>query len=103
MKIIHTLIWFFYVFVIGYILYASICNKISIYLFLGIGFVILEGVILLIFKWKCPLTVISYQYSDNHEAGFDIFLPKWLAKHNKSIFGTLFAIGVLITIFRLLS
>ena len=102
-KLIHTIIWLFYVFIIGYILYASIRNIINSYLFIAIGFVVLEGIILLIFKWKCPLTVIGYKYSDNHEVGFDIFLPKWLAKHNKSIFTSIFAIGVIITIYRLLT
>lgn len=102
-KIIHTIIWLFYVFIIGYILYASVYNIINLYLFIAIGFVVLEGIILLIFKWKCPLTVIGYKYSNNHEVGFDIFLPKWLAKNNKSIFSAIFAIGVIITIYRLLT
>lgn len=102
-KILHTIIWLFYIFIIGYILYASISDIINIYLFISIGFVVLEGIILLIFRWKCPLTVIGYKYSHNHEVGFDIFLPKWLAKNNKLIFTTIFAIGVLITIYRLLT
>ncbi|MCX7923104.1 MAG: hypothetical protein N3B21_14000 [Clostridia bacterium] len=102
-KLIHTVIWLFYVVLIGYILYASICNMINLYLFIAIGFVVLEGLILLIFKWRCPLTVIGYKYSDNHEVGFDIFLPRWLAKNNKSIFSTIFVIGLIITIYRLLS
>lgn len=102
-KFIHTIIWLFYVFIIGYILYASVSNIINFYLFIAIGFVVLEGIILLIFKWKCPLTVLGYKYSDNHEVGFDIFLPKWLAKNNKSIFSSIFAIGVIITIYRLLT
>ena len=101
-RLVHTIIWVFYVFVIGYILYASISNKINYYLFIAIGLVVMEGMILMIFKWKCPLTVLGYKYSENHEVGFDIFLPKWLAKYNKTIFGTLFFIGILITIYRLL-
>ncbi|HEX9059656.1 MAG TPA: hypothetical protein VF941_05725 [Clostridia bacterium] len=101
-KLIHTIIWIFYVFVISYILYAGIFNKINIFQYIAIGLVVLEGIILLIFKWKCPLTIIGYKYTDNREVGFDIFLPKWLAENNKSIFSTIFVIGVIITIYRLI-
>jgi hypothetical protein len=34
--------------------------------------------------------------SDN----FDIFLPEWLAKHNKLIFGSLFAIDELLLLWQ---
>ena len=33
-------------------------------------------------------------------AGFDIYLPLWLARHNKTIFGTLFAVGELFVLER---
>lgn len=101
-KLVHTMIWFIYVCIIFYILYAAIYNKINYYLWIAIGLVLLEGFILLIFKWKCPLTVIGYKYSENHDVGFDIFIPKWLAKNNKLIFTTLFIIGIIIVIYRVL-
>lgn len=101
-KLIHTIIWIIFVFIIGYIIYAGIINKIDFYLFTAIGLVMLEGIILIIFKWRCPLTVLGYKYTENREVGFDIFLPQWLAKNNKAIFTALYIIGVLITIYRLL-
>lgn len=102
LKLVHTIVWAFYVLIIGYILYAGIINKIDMYLFIAIGSVLVEGIVLVIFKSKCPLTVLGYKYADHHEVGFDIFLPKWLAKNNKVIFGTIYMIGILITIYRLL-
>lgn len=75
----------------------------SIYTFIAIGLVVLEGLILLLFGWRCPLTVAGKKYTDNYETGFDIFLPKWIAKNNKAIFGTLFGIGVVSVILRLLN
>ena len=103
LKLIHTIIWFFYVLVILYILYAGICNKINLYLWFAIGLVIMEGIILIIYKGKCPLTILGYKYTDNHEVGFDIYLPKWLAKDNKIIFGAIFVIGILLIIYRYLT
>ena len=82
-KLIHTIIWFFYVCVIFYINYAAIYNKIDCYLWVAIGLVVIEGFVLMTFKGKCPLTVLGYKYSDNQDVGFDIFIPKWLAKNNK--------------------
>jgi hypothetical protein len=101
-KLIHTIIWAFFVLVIFYILLAGILDKINVYTFIAIGLVVAEGLILLLFGWRCPLTVVGEKYTDDYEIGFDIFLPKWMAKNNKVIFGTLFGIGVVIVILRLL-
>ncbi|HBI02650.1 MAG TPA: hypothetical protein DDY49_01300 [Paenibacillaceae bacterium] len=103
LKLTHTIIWAFFVSLITYVLYAGIFNQINVYTWIAIGFVIMEGIILLTFKGKCPLTIIGYKYTDQHDVGFDIYLPRWLAKYNKMIFSTIFVIGLLIVIFRLLT
>ena len=99
-KILHTIVWAIFVFMIGYILYTGIRNRIDWITYISIAVVISEGIILLIFKWKCPMTIIAYKYTDNQESGFDIFIPKIIAKHNKAIFTTLFIFGVIIVIYR---
>jgi hypothetical protein len=38
-------------------------------------FRVTEGIVLLIFKMRCPLTVIAMRYSDSNKDNFDIFLP----------------------------
>ncbi|QAT49937.1 hypothetical protein EQM14_09190 [Caproiciproducens sp. NJN-50] len=102
-KLIHTIIWVFFVVVIFYILFAGIFDRVNVYTFIAIGLVIIEGLILLLFGWRCPLTVVGERYTDDHEIGFDIFLPKWIAKNNKAILGAFFGIGVIIVILRLLN
>jgi len=99
-KLAHTIVWLFYVFIISYVLYSGIYNKLDIYTWIAIGLVIVEGIILIVFKGKCPITILGYKYTNNLETGFDIFLPKWLAKNNKAIFGTIFITAVLIIIYR---
>ena len=101
-KITHTLIWAFFVFLIGYIIYTGILNRINIFTYISIVVVAVEGVILLIFKWKCPMTVIARRYTDNQDVGFDIYLPKIIAKHNKLIFTTLYIIGIILVIYKIL-
>ncbi len=100
-KIVHTVIWAFFVVAIFYILYAGIWDKLNLYVFIAIGLVVVEGLVLLAFKWRCPLTVLGLKYTEDTETGFDIFLPKWLAKNNKTIFTTIYVIGVILVIYRL--
>jgi hypothetical protein len=51
----------------------------------------------------CPLTLLAKKYSNSTRANFDIFLPNWLAKHNKVIYTTIFLVAVALIIYRLVS
>ena len=99
-KTLHTSIWLFYNVVIFYLLYAVIVDKIDLWVWICIGLVVMEGLVLLIFKWFCPLTIIARRYSDSTKDNFDIFLPNWLAKHNKLIYTSLFGLAIAILLFR---
>ncbi|MBX9784236.1 MAG: hypothetical protein K2X48_13180 [Chitinophagaceae bacterium] len=101
-KTLHTIIWLFFNVVIFYLLYAVIINKIDKWVWIGVGLVALEVITLLVFKWFCPLTVWAKKYSDSAKNNFDIYLPEWLAKYNKLIYGSIFCISLLILLFRLL-
>ena len=97
-KTIHTLVWMFFNFVIFYMLYAVIIGKIDLWLWIGYGLFVLEGITLVIFKFFCPLTVMARKYSNSSKANFDIYLPNWLAKYNKLIYTTILAVIILIHI-----
>ena len=97
-KLIHTIIWLFFVIDILYIVYAGLFNKISYLVWLAIILVVFEGIVLLLNKGKCPITSIAYKYSGNHDIGFDIYVPKFIIKYNTLIFTTIFIIGVLLVI-----
>lgn len=99
-KSIHSLIWMIMVTIIAFVLWSGITANISIYTWLAISAVLVESLILLIFNGSCPLTVVARKYSDSTRENFDIYLPKWLAKYNKQIFGTLFLIAIAIILFR---
>jgi len=99
-KLVHTIIWCIFVAAILYVLYAGIFDKVSIWTWICIGLVFIEGAVLLICKGKCPFTILGYKYADNPQVGFDIFLPAWLAKHNKVIFSVVFFIGLGLVLWR---
>lgn len=102
-KLIHTLIWAIFVAVIFYIVYSGFMDTINIYTWIGIGLIIGEGLVLLLFKMSCPLTVVARKYSDSEKDNFDIFLPNWLAKHNKLIFTAVFVVGLILVVYRSLA
>jgi hypothetical protein len=99
-KLAHTAIWCVFVAAILYVLYAGIFDRVNVLVWVCIGLVVIEGVILLVCKGKCPFTIMGYKYTDNPRVGFDIFLPKWLAKYNKIIFTTIFLIGLALVLWR---
>jgi hypothetical protein len=100
-KTIHTLVWLFFNVVIFYMLYAVIVNKLNIWLWIGYGLFVLEGIALLLFKFFCPLTVMARKYSSSTRANFDIYLPHWLAKYNKLIYTSILGVIIIITIYQL--
>jgi len=102
-KLIHTIVWGIFAIAIFYICYAGIFDKVTALVWVCIIAVLLESVILLINKWRCPLTSLAHKYTDAHPIGFDIFIPQWLARHNKAIFTTIFIIGLCLIIWRTLS
>lgn len=102
-KVIHTLIWVFFNFVIFYMLYAVIIDKLDSWLWLGYALIVLEGITLLIFNFFCPLTIIARKYSDSTKDNFDIYLPNWLAKYNKLIYSGIMVIIIILTIYRVMN
>jgi hypothetical protein len=49
-------------------------------------------------KGRCPLTNLAARFTEDGADNFDIYLPNWVARHNKAIFGTLFVVNELIVL-----
>lgn len=64
------------------------------------GIVLVEVFILVLNGWRCPLTSLAARYTEDRRDNFDIYLPLWLARYNKLIFGTLFVAGEAIVVLR---
>jgi hypothetical protein len=46
------------------------------------------------------LTDLAGRYTEERRDNFDIYLPLWLARRNKAIFGMLFIVGELFVLGR---
>lgn len=93
-KIVHTVAWTVLVGCIAGIPWASWHGQHRMAAILS-GVVLLEVAVLLINGWRCPLTLVAERYTDDRRDNFDIYLPEWLARHNKTIFGVAYVLGVL--------
>jgi polyferredoxin len=92
-KLLHTVIWACFAGCIIAIPFLAWARRFEGALLL-IGIVLIEVLVLAVNAWRCPLTAVAGRYTGDRRDNFDIYLPVWLARHNKSIFGTLFVAGV---------
>src|SRR5690348_6026916 len=65
-----------------------------------IAIVLVEVIVLVANRFRCPLTAVAARYTSDRRANFDIYLPVWIARYNKAIFGSLFVAGILFTLIR---
>jgi len=95
-RIAHTLIWALFA---GCILLLPLMawKKNFVAAALLIAAVLVEVGVLLANRLRCPLTDVAARYTDDRRDNFDIYLPLWLARYNKQIFGTLFLAGLAFT------
>ena len=59
-----------------------------------IAFVFLEVLVLVVNGMRCPLTDVAARYTDDRRDDFDIYLPLFVARYNKQIFGGLYVAGI---------
>lgn len=58
--------------------------------------VAVEVLVLALNGWRCPLTGVAARYTGERRANFDIYLPEWLARYNKQVFGPLYVAGLVV-------
>ena len=98
-KVIHTVAWAFFA---GCILAIPVYASRGEFKWAGVLIAIVSLEVLVIFanNWRCPLTAVAARFTDDRRDNFDIYLPLWIARYNKPIFGWLFAAGLLFTLAR---
>ena len=96
-KLLHTAVWAFFALCIVAIPVLTALANYEAALFLC-GVVAIEVLVLLLNRMRCPLTGVAARYTADRQDNFDIYLPLWLARYNKHIFGTLYFLVVVYTL-----
>ncbi|MDR3677691.1 MAG: hypothetical protein P4N24_19580 [Acidobacteriota bacterium] len=96
-KLSHTIIWAFFAGCIFALPLAGVKRRFDWALALTVA-VLLECFIIVANRWRCPLTRLAAQFTEDRTDNFDIYLPIWMARHNKAIFGSLFLAGEIIVL-----
>jgi len=101
-RLVHTIVWAFFVAVIVAIPVAAWQRKFGLFLFL-VAVVLVEVAVLAANELRCPLTGVAARYTTDRRDNFDIYLPLLVARYNKQVFGTLFVAGLLFGLVRALT
>jgi hypothetical protein len=91
-KLLHTVVWAFFA---GCIVAIPVAGAMHQFRWAAVlsGLVLVECAVLAANRGRCPLTDAAGRYTAERADNFDIYLPLWLARHNKTIFGTVFVLG----------
>ena len=98
-KLLHTIVWVFFVGCIIALPILALMRRYNQALVL-VGVVLIEVLILVANRLRCPLTGVAARYTEDRSDNFDIYIPVWVARHNKVIFGLLYLGGILLTLAR---
>ena len=93
-KLLHTLVWAIMAGSILALPVTALLERFNAAIILTV-IILAECGVLAFNEGRCPLTSFAAQFTTERADNFDIYLPNWLARHNKLIFGTLFVVNEL--------
>ena len=96
-KLVHTVIWAILAASIVAVPVAGVLRRFGWAAVLTVV-ILIECGVLALNGGRCPLTDVAARFTDERADNFDIYLPNWLARHNKLIFGLLFVAGELVVL-----
>ena len=80
-KFIHSFVFWFQVACLSYLLYAGIARDINLYLIIPIAAILINGLLLMLNKGRCPFTNLAEKYGAEKGSVTDIFLPDIIARN----------------------
>ena len=101
-KLVHTVVFWILSLCTVYALYSGIADRITTWTWVAVGLLLIESVILVASGWTCPLTILAERRGALQGSVADIFLPKWLADRIFPICGTMYAVALVLIVWRVL-
>jgi hypothetical protein len=101
-KLLHTAVWALLAGCILVLPIAGLRHRFD-WAVIVTAIILVECGVLALNRGRCPLTDLAARFNGERADNFDIYLPNWLARHNKAVFGTLFVVNESIVLRRWLS
>ena len=101
-KVVHTVIFWVLSICVVYVLFSGVADRVTSWTYVAILLLLVESVVLVAFRWTCPLTLLAERQGAVRGEVADIFLPKWFADRIFPLCGTLFGIAVILVAWRAL-
>jgi hypothetical protein len=91
-KVLHTVVWTVFAGAIMALPATALLRHFDWAMVLT-ALILVECGVLAVNRRRCPLTALAARYTSERADNFDIYLPLWLARYNKEIFGALFVVN----------
>lgn len=95
-KLVHTLIFFFMVGCIAWTGYCAAARHYDWTLAIALGAIFLEGLLLLLNRFQCPITTLTQKLIGGNAAVTDVFCPEWIARNTFKIATVIVGIELII-------
>jgi hypothetical protein len=99
-KLVHTIIFWILSLCTVYALFSGIADRINVWTWVALALLLLESIVLVVSGWTCPLTVLAERQGALRGSVTDIFLPKWFADRIFSICGSMYAVALVLILWR---
>ena len=99
-KFVHSLIFWWQVICLGYLFFACITKTFNILVLRAIISILLNGLLLLLNKGRCPFTTLAEKQGAVKGSVTDIFLPDWVAHNIFRVATPLFIIELIVLAIR---
>lgn len=100
-KLVHTVIFWILSLCVLYALFSALADRVTPWTWVAVVLLLVESVVLVAFRWTCPLTILAERQGAVRGEVADIFLPKWLADRIFPICGTLYGVALILLAWRL--
>jgi hypothetical protein len=80
-KFIHSVIFWWQVACLAYLLYAGITRTFNVIVLVAIVSILINGLLLLLNKGRCPFTTLAEHQGAKSGSVTDLFLPKCIANN----------------------
>lgn len=102
-KILHSAIFWFFTVANLIVLAAALTGQTSTLTWIALTAILVEGIILVLNDWRCPLRIYAEDIGAVSGQVTDIFLPKWFADRIFQICGGLFLFSLVVLLARLVT